>query len=189
MVTLAPMASHDQDSCASPHFNCLDLRNVMVQLMLLPIWDSGASGFSDQKDLLPFNCLYLRNTVMPFMMCLVSCDSDTNPSGIMWHQWHHLMLKSVAGVSHDQKSHVTSNFDCLDLRNVMEMLRMLTASCDTNSSANGITWPEKLCCTSFLLFWPKECNDAFGIKWHWHWDQWLYMTRKVILHHTLIIWR
>ena len=46
--------------------------------------------------------------------------------GIMWHwywsQWHHVTPTPVAIVSHDQKSHFTSNFDCLDLRNEMVTL-------------------------------------------------------------------
>ena len=89
-------------------------------------------------------------------------------------------------VSCDQKSHVTSKFDCLDLRNVKVIFLILTTSCDANASVNGMTWQEKSCCISFLSLWPKECNDAVGIKWHWHWHWMNYMTKKVISHFTFL---
>ena len=45
MLTLVPMASHEQESHVTPNINCLDLRNVIVQLMMLLILcDAGASG-------------------------------------------------------------------------------------------------------------------------------------------------
>ena len=95
-----------------------------------------------------FNCLYLRKSLMPFMM-LTSCDTHTSPNSIIQyqHQWHHMMAMSVAIVSRDQKRHVASNFDHLDLRNVMVTLRMLIAICDANTSANGIAWLKKPCYT------------------------------------------
>ena len=44
MLTLAHMASHDQESHVSPHFNLLDLRNAMMPLMmLLALCDAGAN--------------------------------------------------------------------------------------------------------------------------------------------------
>ena len=78
---------------------------------------------------------------MPFLMLLASCDSDSDLNGIMQHQqwWHHMMQMPVAIVSHDQKSHVTSNFNSFDQKNVMVTLRLLITSCDANTSANGMT--------------------------------------------------
>ena len=35
MVMLVPVASHDQKSNFTPHFDCLDLRNTMVPLIML----------------------------------------------------------------------------------------------------------------------------------------------------------
>ena len=35
MLTLLPMASHDQESHVACHFNCYDLRNAMVPLLML----------------------------------------------------------------------------------------------------------------------------------------------------------
>ena len=46
-VTLAPMTSHDQESHVVPHFNCFDLRNAKVLLMmLLTLCDAGANGIT-----------------------------------------------------------------------------------------------------------------------------------------------
>ena len=45
MLTLAPVALHDQEGHAAPYFNCLDLRNAMVQLMvLLALCNAEANG-------------------------------------------------------------------------------------------------------------------------------------------------
>ena len=147
-------APHDQETHVAPHFNFLELRNVMV----------------------------------PLVMLLVSCDTDLN--GITWHQhqWHHTMPMPV---SQDKKSHVTSNFDCLDLRNVTVTLRMLTASCDANTNANGMTWPERSCDTSFWSSRHNECsvaiNNAISTIWCWFCFQWCHMTKKIMLHFILII--
>ena len=114
-----------------------------------------------------------------FMMMLTSCGTDTDANGIMWHhsQWHHMLPMPVANVSHDHKSHITSNFDYLDLRNVIVTLRILTALCDGNTSANGMSWQEKPCCTSFLSYWPKECRMPVASS-DSHWHQWHYLTKR-----------
>ena len=41
--------------------------------------------------------------------------------------------------STDQKSHVSSHFNYLDIRNVMASLTMPSASCDKNVGDNGFT--------------------------------------------------
>ena len=56
------------------------------------------------------------------MMCLALDDSDAMP---------------VA--SYDQKSHVASNFNHLDLANAVVPLMTWLASCDTDTSSNTIT--------------------------------------------------
>ena len=44
-MTLVPLTSHDQRSHIASHFDCIDLRNAMVLLMmLLALCDAGASG-------------------------------------------------------------------------------------------------------------------------------------------------
>ena len=86
---------------------------------------------------------------------------------IMWHQCQlHYITNEVMLVCH---------FDCVHLRNAMVQLMILSASHDSSSSVNGITWPTMSCCTSFQLFWPKEykvplmtqsaSHDANAITW------------------------
>ena len=94
-----------------------------------------------------------------------------------WSQWHNVTQTPMAAYDSNAsgycvtwpESHVTSNFECFDLKNIFVTLRILIASNDANPSANGMTWQEKSCCTSLLSSWPKECNDATGMKWHWYW--------------------
>ena len=82
--------------------------------------------------------------MVPFMMLMASCD---------------------------QGSDVASCFDHLEPTNGMEPLMTLLESCDTDTSINGITWPNRLCCTLFQIPWPNECNGAvdnsIGITWCW----------------------
>ena len=49
----------------------------------------------------------------------------------------------------NQKSHVASQFGFLDLRNAVVPLMTPLALCDASISTNGVTYPEKSCCTSF----------------------------------------
>ena len=45
ILTVVPVASHDQESPVAPHLNCLDLRNAIVPLtMLLALCNAGANG-------------------------------------------------------------------------------------------------------------------------------------------------
>ena len=101
-------------------------------------------------------------TMMPFLMLLASHDTNSTPIGIIWHlhQWYNMIPMPVAIVSHNQKSHIKSNFDCLYLRSVMVKLRMLMSLCDANTSANGMTWQENPCCTSFQSSWHNKCMGA-----------------------------
>ena len=66
--------------------------------------------------------------------------------GIMWYQywcqWHHSTKKVVHLI-----------LIILDIRNELMSLTMSFASCDGN--ANGVTWPNKLCCTSFQSIWTN----------------------------------
>ena len=45
----------------------------------------------------------------------------------------------VEMVSHDQKSHVSPYVNNLDLMNVMVSFMMLSAACDVDASAIGVT--------------------------------------------------
>ena len=136
------MASHDQEGHVGYHFHYLKkCSGAIVDTFGMWCWSQWCHMTKRDVVHIIFSCLYLKKTVMPFMMLLASCNTDTDPSGIMWHQhqWYHLMPMLVAVMSHGEKSHVTSNFDCLDLGNVMVTLRMLIASHGTNTSVNGMT--------------------------------------------------
>ena len=50
-----------------------------------------------------------------------------------------MITMPVPMVSHDKKSHIAPQFDCLDLGNAMVLLTMLSASHDTESSAYCVT--------------------------------------------------
>ena len=106
--------------------------------------------------------LWSENAMVPLIMLLELCplpkennDAIYDPVGIMWHwkwsQWHNvtptLMASHYANASGNcvirPKNHITSNFDCLNLSKIMVTMRVVTASCDANTSSNGMTWPEK----------------------------------------------
>ena len=83
-------------------------------------------------------------------------------------------------VSPDQKCHVATGFNHLDLQNTVVPLVVLptsvmltpmhwhdmietsmqVVSCDASVDVNGITRPKKSCCISFQLSQHKECNIA-----------------------------
>ena len=71
------------------------------------------------------------------MMSLASHTCDVSVNGIRKHQWHIVMPMQME--LHDEKSHVAHHFSCLDPRNGMDPFMMLSTSCDTNTSASGIT--------------------------------------------------
>ena len=78
MLTLAPMASQDQESHVACHFKWFDLRNATVPLLIvLTLCDTGANGVTWLKETcyILFHCLYLRKTVMHLWCC-----------------WHHVTL-------------------------------------------------------------------------------------------------
>ena len=79
-------------------------------------------------------------------------------------QWVLLMMPVA---SHDQNYQIPSPFDHFDLNNGMVPLITLLASCHTDTSINGIQWPEKSCCTFFQLSWPNEYSGAIDITWYW----------------------
>ena len=85
-----------------------------------------------------FYHLDLMNANMP----LASSDSDTGTNGITW-----------------PKENLQHHFDHLNMRNLMMLLTMPSASCDADAGpgANGVTWPKKSCCT---LFWSSCLRSA-----------------------------
>ena len=148
--------SHDQKGHVAPHFNCLDLRNSVVSLIMLMV-------LHDQKVM-----LHLILIIFSY--------------GMQWCYWrccqHHMMLIPVPVAWHDQKSHIAPHFCHLGVRKTMIPL----ASSEPNSGTNGITWPRKSFCTSLSLLGHKECNDAIdnaiSFIWCWCWYLWCHMTEK-----------
>ena len=96
-----------------------------------------------------------------------------------WCCWPHIMWMPAPMVSLNH--HVAPHFSCHGLRIAMVPLRTLLASCDTNTSANGVSG-QKVMSHLFQLHWPEECNgtidDSIGITWHWWQHQWHHMTKK-----------
>ena len=82
--------------------------------------------------------------------------------------------------SHNQKSNIASEFNCLDLRNVMVPLITLLALWDASVCTNGITWPKSHVAPHFdhldlrnavvWLMMPLApcCAHAKGITWPKH---------------------
>ena len=107
-----------------------------------------------------FDCLDLGNA-------MVSLSSPyTNPCdiGVTW-----------------PKSYVASDFDCLDLTNMMVPLIILSASCNTGTNSNSVTWTKNVMFTLFPLSWFNKCNSAFddavGVSWYWHQCKWCLMIK------------
>ena len=100
--------------------------------------------------------------------------------GITWCQWYHLMKNScftsfwlswlikcsgsidnVIGITccwwwwqwqHMTKTSCCISFAHFDVTNEVGLLMTLLASCGSDTSINGITWPRKVCYTLFELF-------------------------------------
>ena len=100
-----------------------------------------------------------------------------------------LMLAPV--VSHDQKSYVIPCFDFLYLTNAVVLLVVVLASCNADTSTNGVTGLKNSCCTSFQASRPNGYSDAIDgtvdITWCQHRCKWCHMTRKVMMHLVSII--
>ena len=78
----------------------------------------------------------------------------------------------------------------------MVPLMILLASCDSDGSTNGVTWPKKTCCTFFDHLYVMDAMVPFmmllasfdgdtNIMWCWCQHQWCHMTKNVNLH---LIW-
>ena len=67
MPTLASVTSHDQESHVALHFNCCDLRNAMVVLMmLLVLFSAGANGVTCMLSSNDFFLFLSLNTLTSF---------------------------------------------------------------------------------------------------------------------------
>ena len=102
------MVWHDQNSYVAPHFDYLDLRNKLVQLMVQSIShdcdanvDVRAPHDNKKINVAPhFNCHKLRNAMVPLMVLLAWCATHVSANDIK-----------------KPKSHVAPHFNCLDLKN------------------------------------------------------------------------
>ena len=86
---------HMIKSHVTPLFNCHDLGNSMVQLiMLLASHKASASGFKAKKSNIGphFDHVDLRDAELPLMILSASHDADTKANGIEWYwwQWYHI---------------------------------------------------------------------------------------------------
>ena len=83
----ASMASHDPTHYIAPLFDCLNLRNAMVPLMMPSLCDAdtGFNGITQSKCHFAahLNCHDLRNAMVPLMMLLALCDAGS--------QWCHMI--------------------------------------------------------------------------------------------------
>ena len=144
-------------SHVAPNFNCHDLRNAVVPLMILSEW----CDFSNNGVTWPIkSCLGSSQLSWPKKCSCAICDI----LGIMWFQWHHMtkvilhliLVGLMSGMqwchgwhlaSHDAhadtngiswtKRPAAPHFSCLDLRNAVVLLRMPLVSFDSN----GNIWP------------------------------------------------
>ena len=156
---IMPIVSHDQRSNITHCFDHLDLRNVVVPLkgykldVLKPL-----VSHSERSHVVPlFNCLDLMNAMMHLMMLLASCYTDASTNGIitLWEShvalhfslldsWNasqlisHNANTSASGVTWP-KSYRTWFWSSW-LRNAMGSLKILSASHDVDTNANGIIW-------------------------------------------------
>ena len=163
-----PVASCDPKSHVASNLEYLGLSNVVVPLMMLSVSCDGntdANGVTWPRKTCctSFWLSSLRNAIVHLVM--PSAAHDVSANGVTWSfctsfwsswpkecngaiedvnyicslHWHHVIPMPVPVASHAQKSHDASHFSCLDLRNVMVPLLILSASGGTNISANGIT--------------------------------------------------
>ena len=87
MLVPAPMVPHHQQSYITPHFDCCDVRNAILPLMMPSApCDANAStnGITlPKKYFAPhFNHIDVWNAMAQLMMPSASCDADASTSGI-----------------------------------------------------------------------------------------------------------
>ena len=105
--------------------------------------------------------------------------------------WYHQCHVMPMLTSHDQKSHVSTCFNHLDLANKMALLTMPSVSCDACTGVNSFTWPKESCHTLIQLSSSNKLNAAIdgavSITWQQFWYFWHHMTGNVIFNLILII--
>ena len=168
-VMVVPKAWYDQKCYVTSQFDCLDLRNAMMSLMMLSTSHDAETGSYDvtwpKSHVVPHVHQYnLRNVMVPLMTPSAWCGASDN--SITWSKnscctsfllsWP----KECSATNDDAvdvtctngvtwpKDHVEAHFD---LKNAVVPLMMPLALHDISASATGIKWPKASCYTSFQL--------------------------------------
>ena len=141
MLTLTPLASHDPDTDMNdvtwskkfigPHFNCLDLRDVIVALMIMWVSHGTVASVNGSTWTKTSCCNSFQSSYHNECnggMSLVACYTDTSANASMW-------LKMLCC----RCSH-------LGLMNSVVLLTMTLASCAGGASASSVNWLKNSCC-------------------------------------------
>ena len=153
-VMLMPMASHDHKSHVAPHFNHLDLRNVMMSLM---------TQSASLDATVSVNGITWPKRSYCTLFCSFWCKEcntaiDISISVMWWWYWYHVRLMSEPMVSHDPKVMLhlivkifTSGMQGCYLWCHRHLMMPTLVLHDSNVNTNGVRWPKKL----HLPFWPE----------------------------------
>ena len=131
MLMPAPMVLHDQKGQVAPHFNCLDLKKAVVPLKKPTVSCDTNAGITWHQC--QHQCCHMTRKNMLHLTSIILTQ------GIQWcHWWDHWDHIPLMLMSHDQKDHITPDFDHLDIRSVVVPFRMPLASGD--AKLNDVTW-------------------------------------------------
>ena len=130
---------------------------------------------------LHIDCIHYKVTT-PKKSCYMSFQSAW-PKEYKWYHWwccRHCVMPMVS-IIEEVMLHLI--FIVIELRNALVSLMMLLALSYADAGANDITWIKMSSCISFWTSWAKKWTGAIDdtgfIMWHWHQDQWHYMTKKL----------
>ena len=201
----------DQNSHDTPHFDDLDLRNVIV-LLKMPSLMAVSVASNENKiimHLIYFDHLDVWNPMVPVLMPLAPCDVSANANGITWLKmscftsfWSSWANKAIVpltipsgshampapNVSHDQK--VMLHLILMILTKQMQWCHWWCHWHYMMLKLIWMTWHKKVAGSiSFWSSWTNTWNDAIddtvGIMWHWYQHQWHHMTKNIMFH---IVW-
>ena len=178
------MASHNKKCHAALHFNCLNLRNAIILIILTKqmqwchwwyisvTWCWCQWHYMTKSDATS-HCDYFdqANGMVPLVTLLASQNTDTSINGL-----------------HDQNSNVTHCFNNLNLMNTIVLFTMSLASLDSDASANSVLWLKTSCYISLWLSWTNKGNcaidDTISVMWckHLH-----CMTKNIMTHLVSLI--
>ena len=148
------LASYNQKSHVSCHFNYLGIANsVMPLLLLLPLHNANANGITWPKT----------------SWCILFWLSWSNKwNGAIDDTWNHITQKPAWIALHDQNSYVAHCFKLLELMNKLVVLIMALAPHDADASAKGVKRLKTSCCISFWSSWMRKCGLCYWWCHHCH---------------------